>query len=90
MTLSGWKFPAWIPDNEVLKSETSVAAAIAAGLAATWLGKRRGMLALFRALATPTLNGGSYLYLTPWTWKLMARPDETRKSIFIAALCDVD
>lgn len=98
---------AWLSDHddEVYKSGTSIATAVAAGIAGILLGyaidksresafhdvntklrTRRGMQAMFRALASPTLKD-HYLYLAPW--KLMGKSDEVRWATFVAALSDI-
>lgn len=92
-------------DDEVYKSGTSIATAIAAAIAGVLLEyvngisrggaiqevnkklrRRRGMQAMFKALA---LQRGDerYLYFAPW--KLMGRSDEERCATFVAALHDV-
>ncbi|UNI20026.1 hypothetical protein JDV02_006159 [Purpureocillium takamizusanense] len=90
---------------EEYKSGSSVAAAVAAAMAAGLLGyaglrsggcaslnvaeklrTRKGMLAVFRALATPTLKE-RYLYLAPWKW--MEGSDEVRWATLVAALSRV-
>lgn len=69
--------PCLVSGMDVLKSGTSIATAVAAGIAAFLLGfakgkgmddtirKRRGIEAVFRVLAFPTLNDDC-LYLVAW------------------------
>lgn len=80
---------------DVHKSSTSIATAVAGGIAASILGfakenrmddavgKRQGMHAVLRALAFPTLSHDC-LYLVPW--KLKDKSDEERVAILRAAL----
>lgn len=85
--------------EEVYKSGTSVATAVAVGIAGAVLGyinakpdisekvrTRQGMQAVFRALAFKTLNDHC-LYLTPWA--LMGQVDQTRLAILLAALANM-
>lgn len=86
--------------EEVYQSGTSVATAVAVGIAALLLeyveGKdrdlqikmrtRSGMLAVLRALSRPTVND-KYLYLAPWA--LMDHSDQTRLAILVVALADL-
>ncbi|KAE8411484.1 hypothetical protein BDV36DRAFT_274502 [Aspergillus pseudocaelatus] len=85
--------------EEVYKSGTSVATAVAVGIAGALLGyinakkdisekvrTRQGMQAVFRALASKTLNDHC-LYLTPWP--LMGQVDQTRLAILLAALANM-
>lgn len=95
---------AWLSDHEVYRSGTSIATAVAAGIAGALLGyvnrkskestvtkklrTRQGMQAVFRSLASPTLNADErYLYLVPWA--LMDQSEEERWAIFVTALSDI-
>lgn len=98
---------AWLRDHdhEVYRSGTSIATAVAAGIAGALLGyvnrkskestfkavnkklrTRQGMQAMFRFLASPTLNE-RHLYLVPW--RLKDKSEEDRWAIFVAALSDI-
>jgi hypothetical protein len=88
--------------GEAYMNGTSIATAVAAGMAGMLLGyvnsksskstyhtvrdklrTREGMLSMFKSIACPSLDNG-YLYVAPWD--LEDIPDETRWSIFEAAV----
>ncbi|KAJ9152004.1 thermostable alkaline protease precursor protein [Pleurostoma richardsiae] len=91
--------------GEEFKSGTSVATAVAVGIAGVALeyvfrrpnmpgfevlkgklGTRNGMMAMFKAMATRTMNEG-YYYVAPW--RLEGGSDDERWALFVAALRDV-